>query len=67
MKTTDSGKGVPLPESERNPLQISGDLSAGPSCESGAIPFRGENVELFLRLLSRTAPPRGSHLVAGGN
>lgn len=51
MKTIDVAKDLALPVSEGNPLKVDGELSRDGIPTSGAIPFRGENVDLFLRLL----------------
>ena len=59
MKAIDVAKDLALSGSEGNPLKIDGELSRDGLPTSGAVPFAGENINLFLRLLERSVVRRG--------
>ncbi len=54
MNTPDVAKVLPpsAVKGNRNPLKIDGELTGDGMCPSTAIPFKGENAELFLNLLN---------------
>lgn len=59
MNTSDVAKVLPPSQAEGNPLKIDGELAHDGAPVSGAIPFSGENIDLFLRLLERRLVQRG--------
>ncbi len=69
MNSSDVTKVLPPSRAEGNPLKIDGDLSLDGTCTSAAIPFKGENADLFIRLLDWRRAQRGtraSNPVDGG-